>query len=261
MYSTYSISAKYYDRLYGTKGLDDLPFYLAQAQEQGGPVLELGAGTGRITLPLARAGRAVTALDLNACMLERLQSKLAMESAEVRGRVTTVEGDMRGFDLGRQFALILAPFRAFMHLLASEDQRACLNCVARHLAPQGRFVFDAFYPSFEAMAQRQLLKGAFMPDLEYTDPESGRTLRRYASIRTRYREQVNDVDFRYETFDANGRLRRVEQDRVHMRWQTRWEAQYLLELCGLRVIEAYGGFDRRAIEDNPSEMIFVCGRA
>jgi SAM-dependent methyltransferase len=261
MYSTYSISAKHYDRLYATKQLDDVPFYLELAARHPGPVLELGAGTGRVTLELARAGHSVTALDLNACMLERLHSRLVLEAAEVAARVTTVEADMCEFELGQQFELILVPFRAFMHLLRSEDQRACLRCVARHLAPQGRFVFDAFYPNFDYMAERRRLHGAYMPDLEHTDERSGRRVKRMVSLDYRYNEQINDVIFRYETFDAQGRLRRVEEDKIHMRWQTRWEAQYLLELCGLRVLEAYGGYDRRSIEDKPSEMIFVCGRA
>jgi len=214
-----------------------------------------------VTLPLAHAGHTVTALDLNACMLEQLQSKLALESSEVAARVTTVEADMCEFDLGQQYGLILIPFRAFMHLLRSEQQRACLTQVARHLAPAGRFVFDAFYPNFDYMAQRRQLCGAYIPDLEYKDEQTGRRVSRMVSLDYRYNEQVNDVKFRYETFDSRGRLRRVEEDKIHMRWQTRWEAQYLLELCGLQVLEAYGGYDRRSIEDKPAEMIFVCGRA
>lgn len=261
MESTYAITARYYDRLYATKGLDDLPFYLDLASQPGGPVLELGAGTGRITLPLARAGHEVTALDLNPCMLDLLGAKLAEEPAEVAQRVTLVEGDMAAFDLGRQFRLVLTPFRGFQHLLEAAQQRGCLDCVARHLAPGGLFVLDSFFPSFEYMVDKSRLHGAFMPDLEHTDETTGERLRRSHNYRADFVRQVNSVVFRYETFDAGGALLRTEEDVIHMRWMTRWEAEHLLARCGFAAVAAYGGYDKRSIEAQPTEMIFVCRRA
>jgi SAM-dependent methyltransferase len=258
MESTYAITARYYDRLYSMMALDDLPFYLELAARQGGPVLELGAGTGRVTLPLARAGHAVTALDLNPCMLNQLGDKLAAEPGETAARVTLASGDMTSFELDREFSLILTPFRSFQHLTQASQQRACLDRVARHLAPGGVFVLDVFFPNFLYMADKVRLQGAFTPDLEYTDQASGRRLRRSHNYKADFARQVNTVVFRYETFDSTGTLLRTEEDVIHMRWMTRWEAQHLLERCGFEVVAAYGGYDKRSIEADPQEMVFVC---
>lgn len=261
MESTYAITARYYDRLYATKGLDDLPFYLELAAQTGGPVLELGAGTGRVTLPLARAGHAVTALDLNPVMLDLLRSKLAGEPAEAAQRVALVQGDMAGFELGQRFNLILTPFRSFQHLTAAAQQLACLQAVTRHLAPGGLFVLDSFFPSFEYMVDKSRLHGAFMPDLEHTDEATGERLRRSHNYQADYVRQVNTVIFRYETFNSGGTLLRTEEDVIHLRWMTRWEAEHLLARSGLEVLAAYGGYDKRSLESQPAEMVFVCRRA
>ena len=124
----------------------DVEWYCAKAKESGGPVLELGAGTGRVTLPMAATGVPVHALDADSGMLAVLRSKLAAQPPDVQARVTVVHADMRTFDLPERFASIVCPFRAFMHNLTEADQLACLSQVRRHLAPAGRFAFNVFHP-------------------------------------------------------------------------------------------------------------------
>jgi predicted RNA methylase len=87
----------------------DVQWYCEKARQAGGPVLELGAGTGRVTLPMAAAGASVHALDASGEMLARLRSKLAAQPQEVQARVTVVQGDMRTFELAERFALIVCP--------------------------------------------------------------------------------------------------------------------------------------------------------
>src|SRR6266508_3521831 len=127
-------------RLYAAR--QDVAFYVEEAARTGGPVLELGCGTGRILLPLARAGHTVHGLDSSRHMLARCREKVAAEPAPVRGRITLHEGDVRAFDLGQGavFPLVIAPFRVFQHMITIDDQLACLAAVARHLAPGGRFI-------------------------------------------------------------------------------------------------------------------------
>ncbi|MCC7477379.1 class I SAM-dependent methyltransferase [bacterium] len=258
--SIYSASARHYDGVYASYKLDDLPFYLELAARHGGPILELGAGTGRVTIPLARAGHQVTALDINPAMLSQLDTKLAQEPSDVRARVSTVIGSMVDFKLEQRFSMILMPFRGFQHLLDPADQRACLKNLAAHLADEGRYVFDAYNPNFEFLVKKAGLGGAFVPDLEYVDAD-GNTVRRFNSITPHFPTQCSTVLFRYETSDSAGRLLQIEVDRIHMRWQSRWEAQYLLELSGLEVEAAYGGFDRRSLDVPGTELIYVCRRA
>ncbi|UXN58757.1 class I SAM-dependent methyltransferase [Phyllobacterium zundukense] len=116
----------------------------------GDPVLEIGTGTGRISVPLAIAGNEVVGLDISPAMLERAAAKLA-DGPEVGARLQLVEGDMTNFDLNRQFPLIVNTARSFQHLLTPSQQREALQCAHRHLKPGGHLVLDLFDPYFELL--------------------------------------------------------------------------------------------------------------
>ena len=108
-------------------------WYVAKARDAGGPILELGAGTERITLEIAQAGCRIRALDADQSMLDRLQQKLTSLAPDVRDRVSVTVGDMRLFALADELALVIAPFRAFLHNL-TEAGPTCLSR-ARPRAP------------------------------------------------------------------------------------------------------------------------------
>ena len=131
----------------------DVDWYRRKAQEAGGPILELGASTGRITLPIAQDGLAIHALDADRGMLAVLRRKVAALPEDVRQRISVVEGDMRAFRADVKFSLIIIPFRAFLHNLTLDDQLACLQRAHEHLQPRGRLAFNVFHPSLEYMAR------------------------------------------------------------------------------------------------------------
>lgn len=185
---TYAETAELYDYVQPYAARKDVEFYTNMARESGGPVLEIGCGTGRVLLPIARAGAEITGLDLSAKMLGVCREKLAREPADVRGRVKLVQSDMRVFDLGRTFKLITIPFRPFQHLISVEDQLACLACVNKHLAPGGRFILDIFNPSLKALTD-EMRKEGFGHEPEVKLPD-GRKMKRWARIASRnYFEQ------------------------------------------------------------------------
>src|SRR5262245_12593437 len=127
----------------------DRAFYADLAREAGGPVLELGCGTGRVLLPIAREGLVVACvgLDLSANMLDVLRAKGPPDN------LSLVQASMTAFDLGEaRFHLVFAAFRAFQHLCTVDEQLAALACVRRHLAPGGRFAFDVFAPDLARTA-------------------------------------------------------------------------------------------------------------
>jgi len=130
----------------------DIEWYCRKAVDSGGPVLELGAGTGRITLPIAEHGIRVAALDLDGGMLAKLRQKVAALPGEVRARISVHEGDMRAFGLGETFALVIVPFRAFLHNLTADDQIAALQRAHAHLQPGGELALNVFHPSLEYMS-------------------------------------------------------------------------------------------------------------
>jgi SAM-dependent methyltransferase len=237
----------------------DVEFYVAQAVGSGGPVLELGCGTGRILIPIARQGVRIAGLDGSSEMLARCRSKLRDESADVRERVVLHETDVRSFDLESQFALIIAPFRVMQHLVTIDEQLECLDCVRRHLAPGGRLVFDVFNPLFHRMVS---VDGSEHEDTPEQSVPDGRVFRRTSRItRVRWVEQVNDVELVYYVGLAKG----VVPDRyVHgfpMRWYLRTELEHLLARAGFRVESIQGDFEGGELADGSPEMVVIGTRA
>jgi SAM-dependent methyltransferase len=148
--SAYDKIARVYDP-WSRSVVEDVPFYVEEAVRSGGPVLELGVGTGRIAVPVAAAGIRVVGVDLSAGMLE-----VARERAELAGvELDLRRGDMRDPPLGEweTFPLVICPFRSLLHMETDADRRLTLRTVTRRLAKgQGRFVFDVFAPSAEDIA-------------------------------------------------------------------------------------------------------------
>jgi SAM-dependent methyltransferase len=252
--------AAYYDELYAFRSAQDLQFYLALADRPRMRILELGCGTGRICIPLARAGHAVTALDLSSAMLDRLAAKLEQEDESTRERVTVVNGGMEDFSLDGNFDLILIPFRAFQHLLDTASQRSCLTAVRRHLAGDGRLVFDVFDPNLAKIARFAEDASTFRLDLEI-DTANGGQLRRYTRIEADCSGQQHAVTMRFERIDAGGRIVANAEDSFGMRWMMHNEAVLLLELCGLELLQTLSSYDGSPLAERRGELIYTCRRA
>lgn len=258
-YSEHPFVAEYYDHVVPYRERADVPFYVGLGRAAGGEVLELGSGTGRVLLPMARAGCVITGLDATAAMLGVCRHKLAAETAEVQARVTLVEGDMCRFDLGRTFALVTVPFRGFQHLLTVEDQLACLEAVRRHLRLEGRFVLDVFNPSLAKLADDRYLS-EWGEEPEFTMPDGRQVVRRARVARRDHARQVLDIELIYLVTHPDGREERL----VHafpMRYFFRYEAEHLLARAGFRVEAVYGDYDRSPFgAKDPGEIIVVARR-
>ena len=134
--------ARLYDRLF-PGGESAVDFYRAQADRQGGSVLELGSGTGHKLIPIASDGHPCTGLELSPDMLTEAQRKADERALPVEW----VLGDMRDFDLGRRFDLVFIAANSLLHLQEAADLLSCFRSVRAHLAPGARFVFDVFNPN------------------------------------------------------------------------------------------------------------------
>ena len=128
----------------------DIPFYLDYAKECGGEVLELACGTGRVLLPIARAGIGITGLDASEEMLNIARRGI---DDTIKNKVTLVKGDMKAFQFSKKFSMIFIAFRSFQCLLTKEEQLSCLECVWKHLADNGTFIIDLFAPRHDLLAQ------------------------------------------------------------------------------------------------------------
>ncbi len=234
----------------------DVAFYVEMARESGGPVLELGCGTGRILIPTTRAGLHITGLDLSPAMLSVCARRMLQEPPDVQARVRLVQGDMRRFDLDQSFALVTIPFRPFQHLVTVEEQMVCLTAIRRHLLPGGRLVLDLFNPSIPFLAAPERLE-EFGDEPEFTMPDGRRVIRRQRIAARDYFNQVQQTEIIYYVTHPDGRTERVVHD-FAMRYLFRFEVEHLLARCGLEVDALYSGYDRSPYGSTyPGELLFV----
>jgi SAM-dependent methyltransferase len=230
-----------YDAEYGA--IDDAAqFFLSLAEGCGPRVLDLGCGAGRLAIPLARRGKAVTGIDRSPAMLAYAATKAGPLS------VTWVVGDFRRYDLGRKFDLIVACGHAFQALLSEADQLTFLNCARNHLADGGLLAFvtrNTVPLHLDVTGEERFWHSFAMPDgvlidvsgTEHYDPAA--TVMRYRTIRTR-----RDSGLRSETvleikFTAPDDLRR------------------LLRAGGLRAEGMFGDFAGNPLSDASPEIVVL----
>ena len=144
--NTYKTTAKYYDSDNKDMLKDDIDFYIDYANILDGKVLELGCGTGRITIPIASAGHQIWGLDVSEPMLDILREKAKCESEITNANLNISIGDMRNFTLNQKFKFIFIPFRTFQNLITKEEQKNCLKCCHEHLTNDGLFIVNVFKP-------------------------------------------------------------------------------------------------------------------
>jgi len=255
----YSVVAEFYDYIVPYRDRQDVAFFVEQARRSGGPVLELGCGSGRILFPTAEAGIEIVGLDGAPAMLSVCRAKLARQPASVQARIELVEGDMRRFKLGRKFALVTLPFRPFQHLLTVADQLDCLAAIRDHLAERGRLIFDVFNPSLEFLTAPCPTESISEPP--FTMPD-GRKGQRYPRILARdLASQVQQVEILYVLTYPDGREDRVVE-RFPMRYFFRFELEHLLARGGFQMETVYTDYDRSAYGSKlPGELIFIAGKA
>jgi SAM-dependent methyltransferase len=254
-YNDLPILAELYDLVPGYLNRTDRQFYVNLCQEIDGDILELGSGTGRILIPIAKKGYKITGLDLSENMLSVCRKKLSKYDDNIQNNVTLVQGSMTNFDLGKKFDLITIPFRAFQHLIERENQESGLRCVHKHLKDNGRLVFDVFHVDFN-----QIHNPKFKEESEDTpefELENGFRLRRCNRVvEFHIEEQYNDVELIYYLTDKNGDTERFVHQFL-MRYFLKVEIEQLLERCKLQVIEIFGNFDKSPLTEKSPEMIIV----
>jgi SAM-dependent methyltransferase len=220
--SSYDAIAGLYDP-WSRSVTEDVEFYVAEARKAGGPVVELGVGTGRIAVPVAETGVAVIGIDNSESMLAVCRERA--EQAGVADLLDLRQGDLRQPPVTERVNLVTCPFRALLHLASDEERLQALRAVHALLLPGGRFVFDVFAPSRD--------------DIEETH---GRWLEREPGI---WERADWDLDQRVLTLAVRGK---AGETRMHLAWRSPEEWRNLLERAGLDVLACYGWFDMRPYE-------------
>jgi SAM-dependent methyltransferase len=246
---------KFYDLAFGISGEAEVAWYLDKARASVGPVLDLACGTGRLALLLAREGFEVTGIDQSAGMLNLFREKLGREPEAVRRRVRIETQTMSDFCLGRKFNTVIC-CDAFFHNLTLEAQMGCLRCVARHLAPEGRFVFNLPNPTCE-----YILKSAASGGLEFEErgryslEDGSGTLLVEQAQAGHFLEQTITTTLRLTRYDTQGREVEVGESTWTSRYLFRYEAVHLLHRSGL-VVEALVGDYQNGPVTEKGQLIF-----
>lgn len=246
----YDQTARFYDIEHDGL-IDDLLMYENFGRRCGSPVLELGCGTGRVALHLARAGFQVTGLDASPAMLAIAQEKLAR--AGLAEQVHLLEADLGDFVLEQQFAMATLAINTFMHFLTVADQVRVLRVAGRHLEPGGLLIIDL------PRADRSLLADVgehLVFNQTLIDPASGRQILKLVAATLDSATQTQHLTLAYDETDEGGLVRRtVASFKIH--YFFRYEIELLLDKAGFAVEALYGSYGLDPYEDGSERMIFV----
>lgn len=234
--------------------LGDVAFYRTLAEQAGGPVLEIGCGTGRLTIPMARAGAEVRGVDSSVGMLDRLRQRLDREPAAVRGRVTLTHGDAISMEPGA-FPLVLLPFNLLMLQPGAGTAEQLLTAAVAALAPGGRLALDVMNPlALSAAAER-----SGIPSSPLTDPWTGAPYLKITLAGPVDADGEQRVHGWYEALGDDGRSTRTD---FAFRWCMipRPRLERLLTDAGLTIDGMAGDFDGMPWQPDSRRMVVTARR-
>ena len=231
--------------------VEDVQLYRDFARRTGGPVLEIGCGTGRGALPLARDGHEVVGLDIAPAMLDLARAKaIAGGLAE---RLTLVEADARQFALAREFALALVALNSFMHFVADGDPQRVLRCIHRHLRPDGLLVLDLPNPEPMLLGESG---GQIVHEWTRAGEEPGGLVMKLRSQRLDVARQLLELLLMFDEIGPDRQMRRTVLE-FELRYFHPREIQSLLRECGFAVENVYGSYYLAPFEPDSPKMILV----
>lgn len=223
---------------------EDLPFYLKQAERFGDPILEIGCGTGRVSLPLAERGFAVTGLERESTMLDRAEQKAAAKGLTVHW----VREDIRNFQTAERFALVLYPFNTIGQLNGLEEIIAVFRKIRSLLTPNGRFVIDFFNPDFTYLSRRPDLVAH---DEAFPSPDGAGNIQLTYTIDYDRARQISQVTFRFQMPDG-----RELTETLDMRIFFPQELDAYLRFAGFTIEHKFGDYDEAPfVSASPKQLI------
>ena len=253
----YDQIARFYDLTHASLTAD-LPFVVQLAQQTGGPILELGCGSGRLLLPLARTGHGVIGLDLSGVMLDRARVRLAQEAAAVQQRISLHQADMTRFTLpgAPTFGLAMIPYNTLLHLDTTQAL-AALRQVRGYLGENGRLFIDLDNPVDIANTPEDALLSL---ENVLTDPETGELIVHLASNRLDTAEQTLHITWIYDVSAANGGLvhRTVAHGTYHYRYPHQLEL--LLQEAGFKLLHLWGGYDKSPYDEESDRLLVLAAK-
>ncbi len=236
----------------------DLDLYLALAARTGGPILELGAGTGRICVPLAEAGHRVTAVDIEPAMLARARDRARLGRNPGADRIEFVEADLLGLDLpaAGTFRLAIVALNSLFLLATRAAQRATFATMARHLAAGGLAVADVWLPDADDLAR---FDGRLILEYERLDPVSGKLVTKVAAAQHDATSGIVNLTSVFEEgAQGTSPIRYVRRDALRL--VSADELRDFAESAGLVVETLAGSYDLEPLGPGSERAIVIARR-
>ena len=234
---------------------DDINFYLQYAKRQQGEILDIGCGTGRVSIELAKAGFKTTAMDLSEQMLAHFRKKLTA-TPELENNISMVQGSAADYSFDRKFSLIIMPNRVFQLMPSESDAKNCLKCALDHLTEDGIFIINAY----NVHEKRENVFNIQTPDKEAYDivnEENG--------ARVVYKEKIEETDVFAQTQRTTGTYQitwpdgkqETVTDSTLMKYYYEPQLRELVQNAGFEITKHYAWYDKQQYNP-PPEIIYVC---
>jgi len=246
---TYRLAAKFYD-LFGAK--NDVEFYKDLALKSGNKALELGVGTGRVAIPLARAKITVVGIDNSIHMLRIARKKLNRETDAVRRRMVLKTGDMKDFDLNQSFPFIYIPASTFDHNITVEERKQTLNCIYNHLEKNGTFALD--------LEQATSDKAETSWGIDRKEIDATTMVVRSIFTRRNTMKRICSLDLFFDVY-KDGKLAERYHEYGEVAVISKSRIIELLEAAGFKVETIYGNFDKTEYRTDSPRIVIVARKA
>ncbi|MCC3589218.1 class I SAM-dependent methyltransferase [Microcoleus sp. PH2017_28_MFU_U_A] len=254
-YNRYIEGASLYDFDNRSKVQDDIPFYVELARETTGLILELGCGTGRITIPILKTGKTIYGLDDSLPMLDVLEEKISSLEKVFKDRLFIIKSQMSSFSIDKKFELIILPYSTFQGLCNIKEISGCFQSVRKHLTLGGSFVFSCFKPS-EFLTQTWVTKKERTDFIIYNDDGTKKIERKSINRKINTKSQIIYSDLFYYEYEDE-RIKRMVSDKLRMKYYYPDQIEDIIATYGFYIVAKYGYFDKRSYDDeSATQMIF-----
>ena len=244
----YGPASKYYD-LFGSR--NDIAFYRDLAVRHGRKALELGVGTGRVAIELAKAGVSILGLDNSKYMLAVARQKLKRENPSVRQLVRLKLGDIRGFKLEETFPFVYIASSTFEHCVTEKDQINCLKSIYTALQKGGILAFDISQPNRKSLSSWCVERKQLDEDREVV-----RTV--FSSLNPR--TGTVSVNLFFDLY-GKGILKERYYEYGEAKLSSKECIERILADAGFKVQETYSDFDKSPYEEHSKKVVFICSKS
>lgn len=249
--NVYANTARFYD--IGNKLIKydyDIAFYKSFVNSTT-DILEIGCGTGRVTIPLSEICNSITSFDLSDSMLNILDEKVSRLDVNRKERIHFFKGDMTNLSLTRKFDLIIFPGITFQSLTTTEERIKCLDCVKKHLNHNGKIIIDLFNPNLNSL--NNIDNPRF--DFEYFDDRLNSTVKKY-SVQTEHDDINKTISSKYifKIYKEDKLIDTIE-DHFKLGYMFDKDARELFNLVNLDILRSYGWYDFSSVDKSDKRML------